>query len=234
LSRLLIITSEYKETSVFTAEGTAAHELSEHKLRTFLRQKSIRPTSEFDSDELDYYTDVYVDYAIELITQARQNCRDPIILLEQRLDYFCYVAEGFGTGDLVVIADDILDIVDLKYGKGCYLFDVPTKQFALRPDIVINVNGRIIILDTKWKLLDNIPKYNYGISQADMYQMYAYAKKYNTEEVLLLYPKSQLMKELNAEIRYESNDGVNVKIFFVDLNNIEDSMKRLKEQMNIG
>jgi len=106
------------QSSVFAAEGTAAHELSEHKLRQFLGQKSNRPVSEFDSEELDYYTDVYVDYAIELITLAEANCKDPIILLEQRLDYSCYVPEGFGTGDLVIIADGALDIVDLKYGKG--------------------------------------------------------------------------------------------------------------------
>ena len=107
-----------EQTSVFAEEGTAAHALSEHKLRLNLGQDSSRPVSPFDSDELDYHTDVYVDFAIELITEARRNCRDPIVLLEQRLDYSCYVPEGFGTGDLVIIADGILDIVDLKYGKG--------------------------------------------------------------------------------------------------------------------
>ncbi len=105
-------------TSVFAAEGTAAHELSEHKLRLFLGQKSKRPVSEFDSEEMDYYTDVYVDYAIELITATRANCKDPIILIEQRLDFSCYVPEGFGTGDLVIIADGTLDIADYKHGKG--------------------------------------------------------------------------------------------------------------------
>jgi len=105
-------------TSVFAAEGTAAHELSEHKLRTFLGIKSQRPASEFDSEELENYTDIYVDYATELITEVRSYCKDPIILIEQRLDYSCYVPEGFGTGDLVIIADSTLDIVDLKYGKG--------------------------------------------------------------------------------------------------------------------
>jgi len=59
-----------------------------------------------------------VEYAVELITAARASCKDPIVLLEQRLDYSCYVPEGFGTGDLIVVADGILDIVDLKYGKG--------------------------------------------------------------------------------------------------------------------
>ena len=105
-------------TSVFAEEGTAAHELSEHKLRLFLGSETKRPISAFDSDDLEYYTDIYVEYAKELITEARAKCKDPVILLEQRLDYSCYVAEGFGTGDLVIIADGTLDVVDLKYGKG--------------------------------------------------------------------------------------------------------------------
>lgn len=107
-----------EQTSVFAEEGTAAHALSEHKLSLYLGQESSRPVSPFDGDELDYHTDVYVDFALELITEARRNCRDPIILLEQRLDYSCYVTEGFGTGDLIIVADGTLDIVDLKYGKG--------------------------------------------------------------------------------------------------------------------
>lgn len=105
-------------TSVFAEEGTAAHELSEHKLRTFLGIKSERPISSFDSEELENYTDIYVNYAIELITEVRSRCKDAIVLVEQRLDYSCYAPEGFGTGDLVIIADGTLDIVDLKYGKG--------------------------------------------------------------------------------------------------------------------
>ena len=55
--------------------------------------------------------------------------------------------------------------------KGYYLFDSP-RQFALRPDIVITRNnGSRIILDTKWKSLVDNQRINYGISQADMYQM---------------------------------------------------------------
>lgn len=107
-----------EHTSVFAAEGTAAHELAEHKLRMHLGLKTEQPTSEFHSEELDYYTDTYVDFATELITEVKATCKDPVILIEQKLDYSCYVPEGFGTGDLIIVADGTLDIVDLKYGKG--------------------------------------------------------------------------------------------------------------------
>lgn len=106
------------ETSVFAEEGTAAHELSEHKLRKFLKIKSRKPKSEFHCEEMEEYTDVYVNFAIELITKVRQSCRDPIVLIEQRLDFSNYVPKGFGTGDLVIVADKTLYIVDLKYGTG--------------------------------------------------------------------------------------------------------------------
>ena len=78
--------------------------------------------------------------------------------------------------------------------KGYYLFDSP-RQFALRPDIVITRDdGSQIILDTKWKSLVDKPRINYGISQADMYQMYAYSKKYGTPEIWLLYPVNEEMR----------------------------------------
>jgi hypothetical protein len=67
---------------------------------------------------MEEYTDVYVNFAIELITKVNQSCKDPIVLIEQRLDFSNYVPEGFGTGDLVIVADKTLYVVDLKYGKG--------------------------------------------------------------------------------------------------------------------
>lgn len=110
--------------------------------------------------------------------------------------------------------------------KGYYLFDSP-KQFALRPDIVIvRDDGSKIILDTKWKSLVDKPRINYGISQADMYQMYAYAKKYHTSEIWLLYPQNEEMRG-HDDIMFRSDDGVNVQVFFVDVANIGESLKML-------
>ena len=109
--------------------------------------------------------------------------------------------------------------------KGLYLFSIPKKKFAIKPDIVITDknNGTITILDTKWKLLS--PQYhNFGISQADMYQMYVYGKKYHAKEVILLYPLNEYVKDCQDNIAFTSDDGVIVKVRFVDLRNAKRSL----------
>ncbi len=100
------------------AEGSAAHALAEHKLRKALRMRSKKPVSKFDCDEMDVHTDDYVAFVMEQIAQAKQKCIDPLVLIEQRLDFSHWVKEGFGTGDFVLITDGALHIVDLKYGQG--------------------------------------------------------------------------------------------------------------------
>lgn len=99
-------------------EGTAAHALCEHKLKRALRMRSKRPVSDYDSDEMEECTDAYADFVMEQVELARQSCKDPIVLIEQHLDFSCYVPEGFGTGDCIVISDDRLHIIDFKYGMG--------------------------------------------------------------------------------------------------------------------
>jgi len=114
--------------------------------------------------------------------------------------------------------------------KGYYLFDSP-RRFALRPDIVIKRDdGSTVILDAKWKSLMNNARKNYGITQADMYQMYAYSKKYNTSEIWLLYPVNAAMRG-HADIFFKSKDGVQVNLFFVDVAHMDESMRRLREKL---
>ena len=116
--------------------------------------------------------------------------------------------------------------------KGKYLFVEPKQQFALRPDIVISKGERTVILDTKWKRLINNEGKNYGISQTDMYQMYAYSKKYKTSEVWLLYPITDEMRN-HEPIAFYSGDETWVKVFFVDVANIEESLKKLKDTIEM-
>ena len=99
-------------------EGTAAHALCEHKLKRALHMRSRRPISDYDSDEMEECTDTYVDFVMEQYEAAKQVCEDPVILIEQRLDFSCYVPDGFGTGDCLIISDNRLHIIDFKYGMG--------------------------------------------------------------------------------------------------------------------
>ena len=48
----------------------------------------------------------------------RASCPDPLILVEHRLDFSEYVPEGFGTGDLIIVADGVLEVIDFKGGRG--------------------------------------------------------------------------------------------------------------------
>lgn len=116
--------------------------------------------------------------------------------------------------------------------KEHYLFN--PDRFRLIPDIVIKTDGCNIVLDTKWKELFDDAKRNYGISQGDMYQMYAYSKKYDNAPVILLYPLNNEMQEYkDLGISYLSDDKVNVHIFFVDLLNMQESMKQLIEKIEL-
>ena len=115
--------------------------------------------------------------------------------------------------------------------KGHFLFNTLNgekhKRFALRPDLVVTRPDKsIVILDTKWKKLVDNKSINYGIAQADMYQMYAYAKKYGTPDIWLLYPIYDDVKKCGS-IKFDSGDGVTVSVFFIDVVNIEDSMRKL-------
>ncbi len=115
---------------------------------------------------------------------------------------------------------------DKKY----YLFDEPRKQFALKPDLVLKrKDGRVVIMDTKWKVLNNNERKNYGISEKDMYQMYVYAKKYKTTEIYMIYPINKEMIE-HKKIKFISNENkqdLYVNVFFVKLDRIEQSMREL-------
>ena len=124
-----------------------------------------------------------------------------------------------------------------QVGKG-YLFDVP-RLYQLRPDIYIknrdfNSKDKEIILDTKWKLLKKLRSNNYGISQADMYQMYVYSQKYDVDDIYLLFPLEYDSPENdNGFVRklQSTVDNKSVSIFLIDLEHIEDSLLELKKVM---
>ncbi len=111
-----------------------------------------------------------------------------------------------------------------------YFLFVKPKKFSLRPDLVLMREGRTVVMDTKWKMLKKNRGQNYGIAQADMYQMYAYSKKYNTPEVWLLYPVNDEMRG-QTPIRFESGDGTCLRLFLVDLARMEENMEELRREL---
>lgn len=116
-----------EEQSSYAAEGTFAHAMAELILRynngemtkkAFSTWLNKMKTNEFYSQELQDYVEDYVKSVWEIVNETRAVCPDALVLFEQRLDFSEYVPEGFGTGDVVIVADDLVNIIDLKYGKG--------------------------------------------------------------------------------------------------------------------
>lgn len=104
------------KTSAYAEEGTRAHALAEKTLKEFRDGGSPEVVS--DDAEMKEAIQSYVDTVVEKYTEARQASPDAKLLIEQHLDFSKYVPEGFGTGDCLIISDKILEVCDLKYGKG--------------------------------------------------------------------------------------------------------------------
>ena len=116
-----------EERSFYAKEGELAHDIAENKISLYLENISknlyTRRLNRLKKDELysgDIEKDVqpYVDFAIERINYGNSRDKGTVVLVEHRLDFSNYVPHGFGTGDLVIISDNVIEVVDLKFGKG--------------------------------------------------------------------------------------------------------------------
>ena len=106
--------------SPYAQQGTDAHELCEYKVLSSIGKSGHDPTEnlEFYDAEMESCTEEYRNFVMESYEDAKKLCSDPIILVEQRLDFSKWVPDGFGTGDCLIVADDVLHIIDFKYGLG--------------------------------------------------------------------------------------------------------------------
>lgn len=117
-----------KKSSSYADEGTAAHELCELSARYWLCEISEADYENKLSDlaKGEYYNaemqECAVDYGrfiSETVKNTRAACPDAVVELEvKNLDFSDWAPEGFGTGDCIIVADDLLEIIDFKYGKG--------------------------------------------------------------------------------------------------------------------
>lgn len=108
------------QTSSFAQEGTDCHELC-----AYLVEKAIGKDVKDPTENLTYYNaemqncaEEYCSYVLEQLEEAKKYCTDPMVFIEQRLDFSRWVENGFGTGDCLILADQVLQIIDYKHGLG--------------------------------------------------------------------------------------------------------------------
>lgn len=106
--------------SDFARQGTEAHALCEFKVKKALGQKEKDPTKTLNyfDEEMAECTDAYAQFVLESLAATKVVCKDPLVLVEQRLDFSRWVPEGYGTGDCLIVADDTLTVIDYKHGLG--------------------------------------------------------------------------------------------------------------------
>ncbi len=120
-------TCGFQDSSVYAEEGTLAHEFAELSLRLASGRISkvdyesaleVLRGHELYSEEIEEQIEKYSTYVMEAFEHAKTVVPDPVLFIEEKLDFSHIVEEGFGTGDSGIIADGIMEVIDLKYGKG--------------------------------------------------------------------------------------------------------------------
>ena len=115
------------ESSVYAAEGTFAHEVCEYKVRKYLHERVKRPQSEeYDTEEIEQITDVYAEFVISIIEKMKETGCEPLVFVEERVDYSHIAPSGFGTADMLIIGKDengkgLIHVCDAQYAAaGAY------------------------------------------------------------------------------------------------------------------
>lgn len=126
--------------SVYAEEGTLAHEFGDINLRFYLGHidqktfnaevKKLRANKLYTS-EMEGEVEKYTSYVKEAFAEAKSRTPDAVLLIEERLDFSHLVENGFGTGDACIIADGVLEVIDLKYGQGIKVDATANPQLLL-------------------------------------------------------------------------------------------------------
>ena len=104
--------------------------------------------------------------------------------------------------------------------------------FQMKPDITLTSSDKRYVLDTKWKRInENATDPKRDITQADMYQLYSYGRKYGCEKVALVYPRTNKFKH---SFYYHFDRGLSLYCFPFDVANPEDSVKEIIRSLSCG
>ena len=120
-----------------------------------------------------------------------------------------YVAAGFRRAGVdVAVQQSSAWLIDDHKG---------TPKFRLQPDLLLRLGNRLLVVDTKWKTLDASDSTgHYGIEQADLYQLFAYGKKYDATDLILIYPAHDQFRQPLDLFGYDADLRLRVVPFDLD------------------
>ena len=104
------------------------------------------------------------------------------------------------------------------------------EAFWMKPDIVLMEQGQVrFILDAKWKRLDASAR-NYGVRQADAYQLFAYGKTYGCRRVALVYPRTAGFRE-TVRFRFSRDHDLELDCFPFDVSDTVGSVHAMARRL---
>ena len=106
--------------SPYAQQGTDAHELCQYLVEKALGRNARDPTEDLTwyNAEMQEAAEGYCAFVMDQIAEARKRCEDPLVCVEQTVDFSKWVQHGFGTADCLIVADGLLHIIDMKFGVG--------------------------------------------------------------------------------------------------------------------
>lgn len=175
--------------SDYAAEGTDAHSLCEFRLKQALGIPADDPTENLSwyNEEMEDCAAGYAAYVSELLETAKQTCADPVVMIEQRVDFSRWVKEGFGTADCIVIADGVLNICDYKNGQGCLVLAERNPQMMLYALGALEIFDGIYDIDTVRMTIYQPRKSNISVYEMDKADLYEWANSELTQKAQLAY-----------------------------------------------
>ena len=175
--------------SDYAAEGTDAHTLCEYRLKQALGIPAEDPIENLSwyNEEMEECATGYAAYVVELLETAKLTCSDPVVMIEQRVDFSRWVQDGFGTADCILIADGVLNIVDYKHGKGVEVSAEGNTQLSLYSLGALEIFDGIYDIDRVCVHIFQPRKSNVVSSMMDKSDLYEWADTELTQKAQLAY-----------------------------------------------
>lgn len=219
-----------QSTSEYAEEGTAAHELCELTARYWLgeisaaeyeNQRDELAKGKYYNAEMQECANDYAKFVAEKTAAARETCEDAFTALEVRVDFSKYVKDGFGTGDCIIVSDNVLEIIDFKYGKGVRV------EAAGNPQMKLYALGAYLEYNTLFDI-DSVrmtifqPRLS-GVQSSDeitVKELLEWAEKYVKPRAKLAYkgegefaPSEEVCKFCRAKAQCKARADKNLKLF---------------------